>query len=138
VSVYGISMANEAAEISDELVDQVAEWLGMKMRKSHIKAKLREIYPDVKICTMMRLITLAKARIVEIFNVDPNEFKGSSVEFYCSIIRDLEAPIKYKLVAQQRLDILLGLENVVTEDPQQFAQKIHDAMKEMDSSLADK
>jgi len=130
-------MANEAVEVSDELVDQVAEWLGMKMRKSHIKAKLREIYPDVKICTMMRLITLAKARIIEVFNVDPNEFKGSSIEFYSAIIRG-EFPVKYKLVAQQRLDILLGLENVVTEDPQQFAQKIHDAMKEMDSSLADK
>jgi hypothetical protein len=131
-------MANEAVEVSDELVDQVAEWLGMKLRKSHIKAKLREIYPDVKICTIMRLITLAKARIIEIFNVDPNEFKGLSIEFYSAIIRNPDSPIKYKLVAQQRLDILLGLENVVTEDPQQFAQKIHDAMKEMDSSLADK
>ena len=131
-------MAIEPDEATDELIDQVAEWLGMKLRKSHIKVKLREVYPEIKICVIERLITLAKKRIIEIFHIDPQEFKGSSVEFYSSVIRDTEVPVKFRLVAQQRLDILLGLEHISSDDPNEYASKVQDALREMDGSLANK
>jgi len=131
-------MSAEPIEATDELIDQVVEWLGMKCRKSHIKAKLREIYPEVNLPTIEKLITLAKKRIIEIFHCDPQEFKGSAVEFYSSIIRDVEVPIKFRIVAQTRLDSLLGLEQVTSDDPQEYASKVQDALREMDGSLANK
>ena len=130
-------LTNEADETTDELIDQVMEWLGQKLRKSHIKIKLREIYGDIKIHVIERLITLAKKRIRQVYNVDIEEFKGSSIEFYCSVIRDETVPVKFKLVAQQQLDKLLGLEHVISEDPADYAEKIQQAMKEMDGTIPD-
>lgn len=131
-------MAKEAPEVSEELVDQVVEYLGQRMRKSHIKAKLREIHPDVKICTVERLITLAKEKIMKLYQVDAEEFKGCSIEFYSMVIRDQKAPLKYRILCQQQLDRLLRLDEVVSEDPQGFAERVQEALKEMDGTIADK
>lgn len=123
----------------EEVVDQVVEYLGMKMRKSHIKIKLRELLgEEIAINTIEHLISTARKRIVELYQVDVSEFKGSAIEFYSSVIRKDDVPLKYKLVAQQRLDILLGLEHTSLEDPQTYAQRVLDAMKEMNDTVPDK
>jgi hypothetical protein len=131
-------MSGEAPEVTDELIDTVMEYIGKQMRKSHIKLKLREDFPDLKIHVIERLIKLAKQRIIEVYKVNPEHFKGCSIEFYASVLRDPDEGTKYKLIAQQRLDAMLGLENITSEDPTEFAQKVQDAMREMDETVADK
>jgi len=128
---------SETLLVCDLVVDAVVEWLGMKYRKSQIKAELTEINGGVplNIWTFNAIVKAAKKKIRDIYHVDAVESKGSSIEFYSAIIRNPKTAIKYKLVAQQRLDTLLGLEHLATDDPKIYAEKVAEAMKEMDASV---
>jgi len=128
-------MTTATLELPEEVVDDVMEYLGMKMRKSHIKQKLREVHPEISTTTIELLITAAKKKIVEVFKCDPQEFKGSAIEFYSSIIRNPKNPLKYRIICQQRLDCLLNLENIETDDPQEFADKIRSALGDIDETV---
>jgi len=123
--------------VCDLVVDAVVEWLGMKYRKSQIKFELAQINGGKPLdpWTVEKIIHLARKKIRDIYHVDAIEFKGSSIEFYSSVIRNPKTPIKYKLVAQQRLDCLLGLEHLATDDPAVYAEKVKEAMKAMDASV---
>lgn len=123
--------------VCDLVVDAVVEWLGKKYRKSQIKLELAQINGDKPLnpWTVERIIHLARKKIRDIYNIDAVEFKGSSIEFYSSIIRNPKASLKYKLIAQQRLDILLGLEHLATDDPVVYAEKVKEAMRAMDASV---
>lgn len=119
---------------TDEIIDQVVEWLGRQWKTSQIKRSLREIDPNIKLGTIMTLMKFARQKIRVIYHADPNEFKGKAIEFYASIIRG-KYSLKYKLTAQQRLDALLGLEHIQIEDPALYAVKIMQALKQMDDSV---
>lgn len=123
--------------ICDLVVDAVVEWLGMKYRKSQIKAELAEINggKPLNIWTFNAIVRAAKIKLRDIYHVDAVESKGSSIEFYSAIIRKPKIAIKYKLIAQQRLDTLLGLENLATDDPKIYAEKVAEAMKAMDATV---
>jgi len=123
--------------VCDLVIDAVVEWLGMKYRKSQIKAELAEINggKPLNIWTFNAIVKAAKKKIRDIYHIDAVESKGSSIEFYSVIIRNPKMPIKYKLIAQQRLDALLGLEHLATDDPKVYAEKVTEAMKAMDASV---
>ncbi len=132
---YSISMYEKDFLCSEEIIDQVVEWLGRQWKPSMIKRSLREIDPKITLKICMRVIKLARQKIREIYHADPNEFKGQAIEFYASILRS-GVSLRYKLTAQQRLDALLGLEHIQTEDPALYAAKILAAMSQMDESVA--
>lgn len=123
--------------VCDLIVDAVVEWLGKKYRKSQIKLELAKINGGERLDFRVvdHIISLAKKKIRNLYHVDPIEFKGSSIEFYQSVIRNPKAKIKDKLVAQQRIDVLLGLEHLATDDPAIYAEKVKAAMKAMDDSV---
>lgn len=123
--------------VCDLVIDAVVEWLGLKYRKSQIKLELAKINGGnpLDFHIVDRIISLAKEKIRDIYHVDAVEYKGSAIEFYQSIIRNPKIKIKYKLQAQQRLDTLLGLEHLATDDPKVYAEKVKEAMQAMDNSV---
>lgn len=123
--------------ICDLVIDAVVEWLGLKYRKSQIKAELTEINGGKPLnpWAYNAIIKAATQKIRDIYHIDAVESKGSSIEFYSAIIRKPKIAIKYKLIAQQRLDALLGLEHLATDDPKIYAEKVARAMKAMDASV---
>jgi hypothetical protein len=123
----------------DLIVDQVVEWIGLKWTKSMIKAELRDWFGDQlssSLCS--RIISHARWKIKELYKIDPAEFKGSSIEFYRSVIRNPKISVQFKLTAQERLDKLLGLENMSFDDPGLYAEKVAKAMEAMDGTVDEK
>ena len=101
-----------------------------------IKAELRDWFGDklsAGLCN--QIIEAARKKIRELYGVDAIEYKGSSIEFYQSVIRNPKAPIKFKLTAQERLDKLLGLESFSFDDPAVYAAKVAAAMKAADETV---
>lgn len=123
--------------VCDLVIDAVVEWLGKKYRKSQIKLELAEINGGKRLdpWVVERIISLARKKIRDIYHIDPIEFKGTSIEFYQSIIRHPKYSIKYKLIAQARIDALLGLEHLSSDDPTVYAAKVTEALKAMDKSV---
>lgn len=123
--------------VCDLVVDAVVEWLGKKYKKSQIKLELAQINGGKPLnpWVVEKIIHLARIKIRNIYHIDPVEFKGSSIEFYSSVIRNPKFSVKDKLVAQQRLDVLLGLEHLATDDPAVYAEKVKEAMEAMDGSV---
>jgi hypothetical protein len=118
-----------------EVIDQVMEWIGMKWKKSMIKAELRKWFPDLKGMTAEFIISAARKKIKVLYKIDATEYKGKQIEFYESIIRG-KAKHRDKLTAAERLDKLLGLENISTDDPLITAQKIREALNKMDNTVS--
>lgn len=123
--------------VCDLVIDAVVEWLGKKYKKSQIKLELAQINGGEPLnpWVVEKIIHCAKKKIRDIYNIDAVEFKGSSIEFYSSVIRNPRAKIKDKLQAQQRIDALLGLEHLATDDPAVYAEKVKEAMRAMDASV---
>lgn len=123
--------------ICDLVIDAVCEWLGLKYRKSQIKLELAQLNggKPLDIWVFNKIVHAARTKIRNIYHIDAIEYKGSSIEFYELVIRDPEIAIKYKLVAQQRLDTLLGLEHLATDDPIIYAEKVAEALKAMDNTV---
>lgn len=118
--------------VCSELIDDIVEWIGQKWTKSQIKKKLRELKFTPRV--MENLISLARLQIRSMYKIDPAEFKGSAIEFYCSVIRG-QFDIRYKIMCQERLDKLLGIEHIASEDPNAYADRILSAMAEADGSV---
>lgn len=123
--------------VCDLIVDAVVEWLGKKYKKSQIKLELAQINGGKRVnpWAVERIIHLARKKIRDLYHIDAIEFKGSSIEFYQSVIRSPKAKIRDKLQAQQRIDVLLGLEHLATDDPAVYAEKVKEAMEAMDGSV---
>lgn len=122
--------------VCDEIVDYVVDLIGRRFRKSQIKSCLAKINGGkrVKSWVAEKIIGLARQRIREIYKTDPVEFKGAAIEFYESILRG-KYSLKYKLQARLQLDKLLGLENISTDDPNIYAEKVAEALQEMDETI---
>jgi len=118
----------------DGVIDAIMERIGKKWTKSMIKRQLREWFPGISLNTCTFLIGRAKKKIRELYNIDPSEYKGSQISFYEFVIRS-KSDLKHKLIAAERLDKLFGLEHVSIKDPSIIAEKIQQALKEMDESV---
>jgi hypothetical protein len=123
------------ATLDSEVIDLVVEWIGRKYTKGQIKAKLLRMHPHLTPRVMEPIITLARKKIRMLYNVDPVEFKGSSIEFYQSVIRSEKAELRHKILCQERLDKLLGLEHLAADDPEVYAERVRAAMQEADCSV---
>lgn len=123
--------------ICDLIVDHVVELLGRRYRKSQIKLELQEINGGTTVDWRVadRIISLARMKIRDVYGVDPVEYKGASIEFYSSVIRDPKSRTGDKLQACERIDKLLGLEHLSDEDPKVYAAKVAEALKAMDDSV---
>lgn len=120
--------------VCSSIIDNIVEWIGLKHTKSQIKAKLREANKNIDIKTIEGLISLARKKIRQLYKIDPLEFKGSAIEFYCSVIRG-EHDVRYKILCQERLDKLLGIDQIASEDPNTYADKVLQAMRQADGSV---
>ncbi len=121
---------------SDEVIDQVCDWIAMKWTRSMIAFKLREMLDkDITGNTVKFIIKVARARIVKRYHISPEEFKGEQIAWYEMIMRGIHKASPYaegvpakmcdRLRAAERLDALLNLENVSNDDPAEQAKKIH-------------
>lgn len=117
----------------EEIVDAVVEMIGRKYHPAQIRRALREIDPNITLKTCNHIIMLARRRILALYQIDPNQFKGEAIEFYSSVIRNDKMSIRYKLVAQERLDKLLGLEHISLDDPKKYITSLNQALREMES-----
>lgn len=121
----------------DDVIDEVMEWIGRKWTTGMIKMSMREVWPGIKVSTIHAIIARARKKICKLYNIDPNEYKGSQISFYEAIIRS-KAKTHDKLKAAERLDALFGLENVSGVDPADLAAKIRQFRQEMDTTIEDK
>lgn len=71
----------------------------------------------------------------DVSKIDLIEHKNKSVDFYNKVIHSTNIPIKLKIDAQKQLDHLLGLDQLSTEDPQEYAAKVCEAIKEANASV---
>jgi len=111
----------KSAEI---VVDAVMEWISLKWTPSMIRRELREAFPDITFKTCNWFIGAAKRKIVKLHGIDPNEYKGSQIALYETIIRNPKTKTPDIIKAAERLDKLFGLENISNIDPEQLAEKI--------------
>lgn len=121
----------------DELIEQVVEWLGMQWRRCQIREGLLKILGEDELPSGLldHVIELARKRIRDRLKIDPEEFRGYSLTFYSSIIRDERAGLKYRLHAQTRIDKLLGLEAINLDDPHAYAEALRNAVRGMDRAV---
>lgn len=126
--------------ICDLIIDHVVELLGRRYRKSEIKMELAKINGGnpLNFRIVNTIISKAKAKIRTMYGIDPVEFKGLSVEFYQSIIRNEKSALRSKIRCCENLDRLLGLEHLTADDPTALASKIAEAIKAMDETVQGK
>lgn len=106
-----------------EVVDEVMEWIALRWTTSMIKRELRDWFPNLSGVACSFIISAAKKKIRVKYNVDPSEYKGRQIGFYEAVMRS-RAKVRDKLSAAERIDKLLGLENVASENPQDIAEMI--------------
>ncbi len=125
---------------SDEVIDQVCDWIAQKWTRSMIAFKLREMLdPDVTGNTVKFVIKVAKARIVKRYRISPEEFKGEQIAWYELVMRGIHKASPYdkgvpakmcdRLRAAERLDALLNLENMADDDTADSARKWREMIK---------
>lgn len=120
----------------DDIIDECMEWIGRKWTTGMIKTQMREMWPGIKVSTIFVIISKARAKIRKLYNIDPNEYKGSQISFYEAIIRS-KAKVRDKLKAAERLDALFGLESISNADPAELAAKIRQFIQEADSTIGE-
>jgi len=118
----------------DDVIDECMEWLGKKWTTAMIKMQLREAWPGIELRTIYAIIKRARKKICKLYNIDPNEYKGSQIAFYESVIRS-KAKHRDKIRAAERLDALFGLEHLTAVDPADLATKIMQFRREMDNTI---
>lgn len=81
-------------------------------RRLHKSAVKRLIMAQFKVGarTAETVISRARGRLLERTNRNVEEHRADSYSFYDSVLRDQAAPIRMKLIAQERIDRLLGLQ----------------------------
>ena len=82
--------------------------LGARQHKVAIRAFLKSRY-GVENRTCGRVIALARARMIERVGRSKDELRGEALEYYESVLRNSQASIKEKLLAQRGIDKLLAL-----------------------------
>lgn len=121
---------------TDDIVDQVAEWIAFNWTQGQMKNAL-EISLDRPISTdmMKTLIGLARKEIHRRHNLPIEELRNNAYEFYAAMIRSKTTAAKTKINARTRLDILFGLEVAPQDNPNELADKIRKAMEEAGAAI---
>ena len=96
--------------ISDESITVAELALSRRMKKGVIKEILRKRF-DVSTRTTERILARARANIVEASGKPRESHREDAYAFYSSVISDPSAAVRTKLIAQERIDKLLGLES---------------------------
>ena len=76
-----------------------------------------------------------QAQTKDVSEIDPIEQKKNSIEFFKQMIHSQNTPAKFKLYAQKQLIHLLGLDQIPTKTPEEFARMICEAGAQMDASV---
>lgn len=127
----------------DIVIDQVCDWIAQKWTDSMIAFKLREtLDKELKQQTIKFVIKTARKRIVERYQISPEEFKGEHIAWLEFVMRGKShskdgAPAKMgdRLRAGESLAALLNLENVTNEDPAKQAKKIHAFLRAAEATV---
>src|SRR4051812_3855846 len=97
--------------VTEEVIEYVADLLGRRLKKHEIKA---HIYEELEIecspSTVELLITRARGLMLQRSTAPKSQHFSNAIEFYEAIIKDTKVSIRDRLLAQARLDNLLGLE----------------------------
>lgn len=119
----------------DEAVDLAESLLSRRYSKAFIKSQLKEKF-DCCARTCERVLSRARERIIAASGADRTAHRQDALAFYNSIIRDDKANVREKIIAQERIDKLLGLEaaakielqpNIENEEKRQIeAAILHD------------
>lgn len=126
-------------EFQDEsILDLVVELYGQFKKKKQIReilTKELELEKPISAVTVSVLISRAKAKILETYKViDPTEYKGRII--YCiELILGGRAKPRARLKALEMLAIYTGVEQQVQEEPSEYAQRVAEAIKQMDASV---
>jgi len=96
-------------KICDEAVQLAEELLCRREHKSKVKVVLWEKF-RIQYRTAETVISRARARIMERSGKTIEEHRADAYAFYDSILRDPVADTRERIVAQARIDKLLGLQ----------------------------
>lgn len=127
-------------EFLDGLVDVICSMLAKRWWKSQIAAA---VYPLLEKAgygrnhrVLTSLITKAKERFRESAGKSRDEARQEAIQFYEDVIRDEQVDARTKIMAQERLDKLLGLEpkHDRDQDADQMASEIRKALKALEDA----
>jgi hypothetical protein len=96
-------------KIDEDAIDLAQYCLGRRWDKGKIKIVLKEKF-DLSARSCERVLSRARERIVLATSQDRREHRQDAFGFYLSVIRDAGATTREKLLAQERIDKLFGLE----------------------------
>lgn len=96
-------------KICDEAVQLAEEMLCRREHKANVKVALWEKF-RIQYRTAETVISRARARIMERSGKSIEEHRADAYAFYDSILRDPIAETRERIVAQARIDKLLGLQ----------------------------
>jgi hypothetical protein len=97
------------AKICEEAVNLAELALSRRLHKCDIKALLKKQY-GLEPRSVERVLARARERLIERSNKTVDHHRDDAYAFYDAIIRDSAAPIRFKILAQERIDRLLGLQ----------------------------
>lgn len=122
--------------VTNELTEFVAECIGFRWKKYKIKAALIDMLEtDISPRSLERLMQGARKLIQDRSERPIAENKGNAIEFYEAVIADDDVKPETKIKAQERLDLILGIQNTNEEPPEDQAAKVRQLLKEADESV---
>jgi hypothetical protein len=83
--------------------------LARRLHPCKVRALVREAF-GIKGRSCDRVLARARGRIRERTGKGKEHHAADAFAFYDSVVRDEEAPLRLRLLAQQRIDELMGLE----------------------------
>ena len=118
-----------------ERIQFVCDMLARGNQKSVIKSAFRVKYGAIGAKQLEWYLTQAKKELRESIGVPPDDLRGASFAVYCSVLQNPNATPREKILAQERIDRLLGLELQVSKVKveQQTNLTLQEVMDHMDS-----
>lgn len=99
------------SKITEEAISFAELAASRRIHKSGIKKLLREQF-GLSSRTSERVLARVRERMMERTGKEKEAHKDDAFAFYDSVIRDAAAPLRLKILAQERIDKLLGLQAV--------------------------
>jgi hypothetical protein len=96
--------------VDDEIIEITIGLLSRRKRKSEIRKHLNRLHPrgNVNVAMLERIITKARARIQLRLDRTHTETKSEAITLYEEMIRSPRTSMREKMIAQERIDYLLG------------------------------
>ena len=109
--------------VGEEIIEMVAGWIAQRWYKHQIKKQLEFMLEQpVAARTLERIMARARSLIKEGTVLSIEEHRLASIAFYTDIIRNPKCDVKHKIKCQERLDVLLRIEQA-GEDNEGLAEK---------------